>query len=383
MKPGAGRGRGPATPQLRVVPPGERTPAPAVSGERGGSAGGDPVEQAAAAERAAAARLRRAEGAITVAEAKLVEAMASAPEHGPLQQRAIDAAAVAAAQRSDAEAEVSAAARAVADTAGAVQVATAKREDLDLSNSPTPGEFVAADEAIARSQRAHQAAQDVHDAAGVELERAVRVCSTSEQAARAAREQPDVATWQVVGAQEAVLMAQEVRDSEQAVYEAAKSEYAALRSRAAAGDPSAQGKQQHFYDLEEFVVDYLLPNWERRTDADQGVQLRWCARWWEHLEVTTRLGHLWESFEVMRREQAPAMSTFWRDHVDHHMQVITDSDGPLQMCDAGGGHEVLPVWHTVPADPGLFPGTDTAETETERRELIRKHSKATGEGDNA
>lgn len=349
----------------------------------GGSApGGDPVAAAAATESAAATRLRHAEAAVTVASAKLAEAVAKAPPHGPMLQRALDAADAATAAEVAARAAVATSGRAVADTAGAVVVAAAQREDLDSSISVvTRGQIVAADEAIARRVRAAKAAQDGLDAAAGAADAAREATNATQGALADARRDPDVLPWQIVAAQENVRAAQQARQSEQGQYEVAKAAHAAVQARADAGDPSAQPKQQHFYDLEEFVVDYVLPNWERRLAADQGPQFRWCARWWEHLEVTTRLGHLWESFEVMRREQGPAMSTFWRDHVHHHLQVITDAYGPLQMCDDAGAHQVLPVWRTVPAEPGLFPGTETSETETERRELIRKHSTATGQGD--
>lgn len=379
MKTGTGRGRGSEGPRLSGVSDAHLTSA---TGARAGKAapagGGNPVSVAAAAQRAAAARLQRAGGAVIVAQAKLAEATAKAPQHGPVLQVALNTARDASARVVAARVAVTDAQRAVADAAGAVQVAEAKREDLDTKSGATRGQFVAADEAIARTGRAHQGALEVAQAARALLERETHAGAAADGLVQHARQAPDLTPWQVVAAQEAVRAAQQTKTAEEIGHAAAAAEHAALRKKAAAGDPSAQEKQQHFFDLEEFVVDYLLPNWERRTAADQGPQLRWCASWWEHLEVATRLGHVWEAFEVMRREQGPAMSTFWRDHVDHHMGVITDASGPLQMCDDAGAHEVLPGWRTAPAPAGLFPSNEGAETEVERRELVRKHSIATG-----
>lgn len=376
-------------PRLSVVPVANGSPATPGAPERHRAwdaspvPGANPITAAAAAQRAAAGRLRASQGAVTVAEAKLAEAVAKAPQHGPVLQRALDAEQAATTREAAAVAAVTDAGRAAADTAGAVVVAVAKREDLDTATKPvTAGQFVAADEAIARGERASKAAQDGLDGALRAADTAREATFAATAAVVVARGEPDVVPWQVVAAQEAVRAARQARAAAMSEHEAARADLATLRSRAAEGDPVAQDKRQHFYDLEEFVVDYLLPNWERRLAADQGPQLRWCAHWFEHLEVVTRLGHLWEAFEVMRREEAPAMSTFWRDHVDHHMGVIVDAAGPLQRCDDAGAHEVLPVWRTVPA-PSMFPGQDSAETETERRELMRKYSTPTGQGDEA
>ncbi len=387
MKKGGSCGRGLDGPRLSVVSEQETAVAPRPRSQNATAdvpvvaGGASPVKVAAEAERAAAARVQHADGAVGIAQAKLAEARAKAPQHGPVLQLALDAASDASTRVVAARLGSAEAIRAVADAAGAVEVAKAKREDLDTKASATPGQFVAADEAIARTGRARQAAQDAVGAARALVERETKASVAADGFVQEARHAPDVKPWQVVAAQEAARAAQQNLSTAQVEHAAATAELAAVRQKAAAGDPAAQEKQQHFFDLEEFVVDYVLPNWERRLAADQGPQLRWCAHWWEHLEVATRLGHVWEAFEVMRREQGPAMSTFWRDHVDHHMGGITDTSGPFQMCDDAGAHELLPGWRTVPAPAGLFPSNEGAETETERRELIRKHTAATAAGE--
>ncbi|WP_223158699.1 DUF4913 domain-containing protein [Yimella sp. cx-51] len=113
-----------------------------------------------------------------------------------------------------------------------------------------------------------------------------------------------------------------------------------------------------FASLPLFVESYVLPNW--RHPLSGGVA--WCARWWEHAEAISRLSACWEAFEVMRQEPAPALSVWWRDHLDVHMAALTRESGPFKQCDAArGSHKAQPVWANVQPPAGLFPIDDEAE----------------------
>ena len=122
------------------------------------------------------------------------------------------------------------------------------------------------------------------------------------------------------------------------------------------------GEQQptvrlRFASLPLFVESYVLPNWRHPLN-----EVSWCARWWEHAEALSRLMACWEAFEVMRLEPAPALSVWWRDHLDVHMAALTRVNGPFKQCDARKGtHRQQPIWDTEQPPAGLFPVDDNAE----------------------
>lgn len=82
-------------------------------------------------------------------------------------------------------------------------------------------------------------------------------------------------------------------------------------------------------------VEWLTTLYWRATSPNG---LSWCPQWWRHPEAVYRLDALWRSFEHLRNDPATGASVWLRDHVDHHMAVLLDPDGPLRACDPDQGH---------------------------------------------
>ncbi|MBN9748564.1 hypothetical protein DMP23_47105 [Amycolatopsis sp. A1MSW2902] len=131
----------------------------------------------------------------------------------------------------------------------------------------------------------------------------------------------------MVAAREKVAKAERARDLAEERVAAARAAYdraVALES----GQDAPAASAPLFASLPTFVDRYVLPNWRHRHDRDT----RWCEQWWLHEEAVTRLEALWEAFEAMRLEPAPSLSTWLRDHFDHHMSMLTRADGAFANC---------------------------------------------------
>lgn len=100
-----------------------------------------------------------------------------------------------------------------------------------------------------------------------------------------------------------------------------------------------------------FVEEFVLAIWVHPIGGRSLA--RWCAQWWRHAEAITRLEALWEAYEVMRRAPAPSLSTWLRDHLDHHMRVVTDQDGPFWEC-TEDQHEQHERWRFDAPDSEVF-----------------------------
>ena len=85
----------------------------------------------------------------------------------------------------------------------------------------------------------------------------------------------------------------------------------------------------YYCSLGEFAT-WLLEVYRRSTRGHARV---WCPEWWKHPEAVARLDALWRAFEQLRQDPGTGMSVFWRDHADHHMNVLLDADGPFKGCD--------------------------------------------------
>jgi len=122
--------------------------------------------------------------------------------------------------------------------------------------------------------------------------------------------------------------------------------------RVAAGARPPAAVVPEFASVDAFVEDYVLLSWRHRL-----VGGRWCATWWRHAEAVARLEAVWEAFEVMRRDPAPALSTWWRDHLDPHMRALTAEEGTFAGCTATRHetvHQQQEPWATQPAPEGTF-----------------------------
>lgn len=114
-----------------------------------------------------------------------------------------------------------------------------------------------------------------------------------------------------------------------------------------------QAGQTHFASVDQWVSGWLLPMWTRDLHGDEST---WCPQWWRHPEAVARLTALWLSWEHLRLDPATGMSSWWRDHADHHLAVLLSSSTVFKGCSPNGGHTAYPVAQ-LPSDPtpeGLF-----------------------------
>lgn len=150
----------------------------------------------------------------------------------------------------------------------------------------------------------------------------------------------------------------------------------------AAGAEEGGEKGPVYASLDAFVEGYVLPQWRHKL----GGSVHWCAYWFRHAEAVSRLEAVWEAWEVMRRDPAPAMSTWWRDHLDPHMRMLTDADGVFYRCSADvhePAHEQAAVWSAHTAPDGLF-ATDPDAPEQPTRVTRAVHVRtAAGAGEAA
>lgn len=118
-----------------------------------------------------------------------------------------------------------------------------------------------------------------------------------------------------------------------------------------------------FYgSVAEFVRDQLVPMYRRDME---GTQRSWCPEWWRHAEAIARLEALWRAWEHLRLDPTTGMSVWFRDHADHHMPILLDSEGPFRRCSIDKGHtdRLEPLKLVAPPD-GLFPADARATVKT-------------------
>ena len=118
--------------------------------------------------------------------------------------------------------------------------------------------------------------------------------------------------------------------------------------------PTSDAPRLYYGSVAEFYDDYLRHIYRRRVDGKSRV---WAADWWRYEEAIIRLEALWRSWEQLRLDPSTGVSTWLRDHADHHMSVLFDPEGPFAGADRNsdvnqcGKGEPLP--HAEPP-PGLF-----------------------------
>lgn len=124
------------------------------------------------------------------------------------------------------------------------------------------------------------------------------------------------------------------------------------------GEPAAGESTLYYGSVDEFVREYLRHVYRRRIPGT-GQGRVWAAEWWRYDEAVIRLEALWRAWEHLRHDPATGMSTWWRDHADHHMPILFSPDGPFATAtnpttDSSRASEPLP--YTPPPD-GLFPAS--------------------------
>jgi hypothetical protein len=90
-----------------------------------------------------------------------------------------------------------------------------------------------------------------------------------------------------------------------------------------------QPDEPYCSSLEDWVVSVFAPTFMRRSTPT----FRWCAEWWRHPEAISRLEALWRSWEALRLDPLLGMGTWYRDHLDHQLPVLTAAAGPFAECD--------------------------------------------------
>jgi hypothetical protein len=102
------------------------------------------------------------------------------------------------------------------------------------------------------------------------------------------------------------------------------------------GDGEAEGEGEgagglvpYCASLEQWVTQVFAPTYARRATPT----FRWCASWWQHAEVISRLEALWRSWETLRRDPLLGMATWYRDYLDSQLPVLTGPAGPFADCD--------------------------------------------------
>jgi hypothetical protein len=98
------------------------------------------------------------------------------------------------------------------------------------------------------------------------------------------------------------------------------------------GTPEPVDAPQCYYQSLGEFAGWLLAVYRRSTRGQARV---FCPQWWKHPEAVVRMDSLWRAFEQLRQDPGTGLSVFWRDHVDHHMTVLLDADGPFKGCEDG------------------------------------------------
>lgn len=347
------------TPALHVVQSDVRTGAAPSKHENSPA-----LVEAMAAHARACDDLDAALGEVEVAKAKLREARDSAPVSARLSaaRAAVSAARVEAEQGAQGRADAE---RAAADAEGVLAVAEAELDDLEsgVRESVRPAQFVRARETVAKAQRLVQHTANVVVAcqeavAGAESRLAVAEEHLAQSEGDTVEHSSVLAARNGLAARERALASARQREREAVgAVEAARS--------LEGGDAAAQ-EAPVFASLDAFVEGYVLTNWRHTVDERDS---QWCAMWWCHAEAVTVFEAMWEAFEAMRRQPAPSLSTFLRDHFVPHMRNLTAEGGAFTKCHSKRGeehHEQLPIWQHVYAPARAFPVNPDSQVQPDR-----------------
>lgn len=324
------------------------------------------VADAIARVREADTTVLRCEGALRVAEARLREVTEATPPVSPGAIAAEQRVELVRDQAHTAARRVVAAQRQVSDADGALEAAEEVLAHLQR-HGVTESKLIKARLRVGKAQRSAASARDkLLDAQERAADAEARL-SAAEQDLDAAQEHHAFPPAAVVAAEVAVVDASRALDDARAARTDARREHAAAIRAAAAPAAGPDGpRAPYFASLDAFVEEYLLPNWRHQMTNTT----HWCTYWWRHAEAITRLEALWEAFEVLRLQPAPALSMLWRDHVDPHMRTLTDETGTFNRCSTRPGespaHQLIGAWASAPAPDGLFCVDPDAEVKPQR-----------------
>jgi hypothetical protein len=113
---------------------------------------------------------------------------------------------------------------------------------------------------------------------------------------------------------------------------------------------------QTFYgSVDEFVREKLILSYRRLVGPQ--APYRWASDWWSYPEAVSRLDAHWRAWEHLRLDGVTGASVWWRDHADHHMRALLDTQGPF-MASKDENKPGDPLPYTAPPE-GLFPDVRT------------------------
>jgi hypothetical protein len=127
-----------------------------------------------------------------------------------------------------------------------------------------------------------------------------------------------------------------------------------------ATDAAPEAPELFYGSVEQFVNEKLAHQFKRRVTARSGGNI-WARDWWNFPEAVSRLEALWRAWEHLRLDPALGMSVWWRDHADHHMNILFSEHGPFAGADTLGENKAGEPLPCDPAPEGWFPDLRSAE----------------------
>jgi hypothetical protein len=93
--------------------------------------------------------------------------------------------------------------------------------------------------------------------------------------------------------------------------------------------PLAPESEPTLAELQAWVTQWFATILERRGTNRR----RWCAHWYDHPEVVTRMRLLMLSHRQICEHGTPLdMSAWMLDHLDRHLDMLQSEDGPFAGC---------------------------------------------------
>ena len=119
------------------------------------------------------------------------------------------------------------------------------------------------------------------------------------------------------------------------------------------GETATPAPELIYGSTDEFVREKLIHIYARKVGPQNDGVFRWAADWWRYPEAVSRLESLWRAWESLRLDGATGMSSWWRDHADHHMPMLMSVDGPFAFATSRNSPgDPLPY---EPPPDGYFP----------------------------
>ena len=107
------------------------------------------------------------------------------------------------------------------------------------------------------------------------------------------------------------------------------------------GESAGRARPLPIQTLRVWVNDHLVP-YVRAADAHRAGAMHWCPRWTEHHDAVERFTALYHAHRELAATGDPLwLSVYLRDHLDHHLRLLTGPEGSFAAC-ASGVHASFP-----------------------------------------